>query len=154
MPRSTATQHSGICRPVAALDALVPFVAYLLLCGCGATEPYDFVPVSGQVTLDGSPLANAHVSFQPVSGQKDPGPGSSGVTDADGLYTLRAATLSKQKGAVIGKHMVTISITSADPNDDGGGGASGLPRQAGDGTLTFDVPVGGAHSADFALTSK
>jgi hypothetical protein len=123
------------------------------VCGCGGGESYEFVPVSGRVTLGGEPVANARVSFQPASGQTNPGPGSSGVTDADGRYTLQAATPAREQGALVGKHVVTIS-TASEPSDDAAGASSGLPPQAGSGSLTFDVPPGGSQAADFDLTPK
>jgi hypothetical protein len=59
--------------------------------------------VTGQVTMDGEPLANALVSFTPVEG----GAAAVGTTDASGNYSL--VSLGK-KGAVIGQH--TVSVTT------------------------------------------
>ena len=67
-----------------------PAIPLLLLVGCGQ-EPHAIAPVSGRVTLNGKPLPNAGVTFSPMpAGAKvDAGPGSAGVTDADGHYTLK-----------------------------------------------------------------
>src|SRR5262245_18422913 len=87
---------------------------WLILCsllgalGCSG-EGYKVAPVSGRVTLDGKPLAGAHVHFAPVAtkGKIDPGPTSQGKTDADGRYTLSLDT-SCRPGAVVGHHKVYI----------------------------------------------
>ena len=67
--------------------------------------------VTGTVTLDGKPLANAQVEFQPTAGA----PPSYGTTDALGRYELR---YTKEKlGAVVGGHIVRITTqtTAVDP---------------------------------------
>jgi len=126
------------------------------LCGCGGGESYDLVDVSGRVTLDGKPLADVRVGFQPDSGKADPGPGSAGVTDDDGRYTLQAVSASNKTGAVVGKHIVRMSVVSEqDSADDADASmSSGLPPKAGNGSLTFEVPVDGTDTADFDLTSE
>jgi hypothetical protein len=128
----------------------------LLLCGCGGGESYDLAPVSGQVTLDGKPLANVRVGFQPASGEAAPGPGSAGVTDADGRYTLQVVSASSKKGAVPGKHIVRMNlIAEEDSADDVDASmSSSLPPQAVNGSLTYDVPADGTDAADFDLTSN
>ena len=74
--------------------------------GCGGEK---LAPVSGVVTLDGAPLADASVTFQPVAqGGIDAGSGSYAKTDAEGRYTLRTVT-GDRRGAVVGKHVVRIS---------------------------------------------
>jgi len=51
-------------------------------CGCGS---YKLAPVSGQVTVNGKPLPNAAVIFQPKRAKTStPGPGSYGKTDDQG----------------------------------------------------------------------
>src|ERR1700724_2573379 len=78
----------------------------LVLAGCGGG--CQVAAVSGQVTMNGQPLPGAQVTFQPIgSSGEDPGPGSSGITDDQGRYTLKLLTLSKP-GAVVGKHRVMI----------------------------------------------
>src|SRR5688572_22396068 len=93
----------------------------VLSAGC-SSEPYKTAPVSGRVTLNGQPLASAAVLFQPVAteGNNNPGPGSYGVTDADGRYTL-VLVGKETKGAVVAKHKVRIAAhdeTPSDPYDD------------------------------------
>jgi hypothetical protein len=83
-----------------------PLLLVLVLAlGCGGVKRAS---VSGTVTLDGQPLPNALVSFQPVGeGQVTPGPGSTGRTDDKGKYTLQVS--GGGKGAVVGWHKVRIS---------------------------------------------
>jgi hypothetical protein len=134
----------------------VPVLAALavLSAGCGS-ESYKTARVSGRVTLNDQPLANAAVMFQPVGAGANPGPGSAGVTDADGRYTLLIIG-KKTKGAVVGKHKVRITMYQQDdPADDRPRPTKRLPaRYNGKNTeLEFDVPAGGSDSADFRLTT-
>lgn len=71
------------------------------LIGCGQSGP-KLVPVSGVVTLDGQPLSDAGILFQPIGG----GPPASGTTDASGRFTLRT---QNRPGAVLGEHRVSIT---------------------------------------------
>jgi hypothetical protein len=123
------------------------------LAGCGS-DPYKVAPVSGTVSVNGKPLANASVTFAPVAvaGTMEPGPSSAGTTDANGRYTL--ALIGKSgKGAVVGKHKVRISIREdADPSNDDPVKVQQLPmKYNAQTTLEFDVPAGGTEKADFAL---
>lgn len=93
------------------LFALLPLAA--LVIGCGQSE----VPLShveGIVLLDGQPLPNAIVEFQPEdpSGKLRP---SIGETGPDGKYKLRHT--KHRHGAVRGKHKVMITTFS--PSGDG-----------------------------------
>lgn len=123
----------------------------LLAAGCGG----NVSPVSGRVTLDGNPLPNASVIFQPTG--SDAGSGSYGKTDADGRYTLRLVSNDKA-GAVVGKHRVSITLATEGKEFDGGARAGKrgglLPKYNSETTLTFDVPRGGSDKADFPLLSR
>src|SRR5438067_9089981 len=83
-------------------------VLALAMAGC-SSEPYQIANVSGRVTVDGKPVEKVAVMFQPVAppGNMNPGPGSYGITDADGRYTLRLIGVEK-KGVVVGLHKVRI----------------------------------------------
>jgi hypothetical protein len=130
--------------------------AAVFLFGCGAGT--KIVPVSGIVTLDGKPLANAHVAFQPATsgGKSIVGVGSYGNTDADGKYTLKVAD-SDQPGAVVGKHRVEINlrVESDDRDPKTRPPPKTLPvkynRQS---ELQFEVKPGGASEANFDLKSR
>lgn len=78
----------------------------LVITGCGgapADQP-DVGTVSGVVTLDGSPLPNATVVFNPADGE---GRSSSSTTDDSGRYVL--SYTAKIFGAKVGKHKVSIT---------------------------------------------
>jgi hypothetical protein len=137
------------------LTALVLTVACT---GCNRS-PFDRVPVSGVVTLDGQPLAGGIVNFQPivVGNGVNGGPGSTARTGPDGRYTL--ATIRGEPGAVVGKHRVKIySFNAETAKRTGNGGAPERervpPRYNYHSTLTFDVPVAGTDKADFSLEAK
>lgn len=135
--------------------ALVTF----LVAGCGGPS---VAPVSGTVTLDGKPLANAAVHFQPkaTDNNLNPGPGSDAMTDDNGNYTLKVVTTG-QEGAIVGKHRVEIAkfarTREIDPNSDR---QAALPRNLvpakyNDKTeLECVVPAGGTKTANFDLKSK
>lgn len=59
-------------------------------------------PVIGTVTLDGKPLADVTVMFQPENGRA-----STGTTDAEGKYELVFTEVAK--GAKVGPHKVSFS---------------------------------------------
>ncbi len=77
--------------------------------GCGSGG--DLATVQGTVTVDGTPLANASVEFQP---QGDGGSPSYGTTDSEGNFELMF-TFSKA-GATPGKH--TVRVTPGVDEDD------------------------------------
>jgi hypothetical protein len=126
----------------------------LLIVGCGGNRP---VPVSGQVKLNGKPLANASVAFVPEKEIKGAGAGSEGKTDADGNFTLHMAQ-KDANGAFPGKYKVVISL------HEGAGEQSNAnpktPRELvpaeynAHSKLTFDVPDGGTSSANFVLQTN
>jgi len=83
-------------------------LALLLIIGCGdgATVP-PLGKVQGTVTLDGEPLPNAIVLFQPTTEKAGP---SQGITDSDGKYSL--SYLPNHPGAALAEHKVMISAQS------------------------------------------
>jgi hypothetical protein len=123
-------------------------------CGCGGGP--RTVPVSGQVKLNGQPLADAQVIFRPDSKELYPGPPSYGKTDAQGRFILRTA--DGHDGAVVGPHKVRISVPVKAPGAGADAPAANkLPaKYSGENTvLTFKVPEGGTKDADFLdLTSR
>ncbi|MHC2068209.1 carboxypeptidase-like regulatory domain-containing protein [Bremerella sp. T1] len=63
-------------------------------------------PAAGQVLLDGEPVAEATVTFQPV----DPnGKGGSAITDSNGFF--EAQTFEPADGLTEGSHLVAIRKT-------------------------------------------
>jgi hypothetical protein len=128
--------------------------------GCSSGGP-DVVPVSGTVTLNGKPLANATVAFSPIArpGEVIAGDGSAGKTDANGDYTL--TTSRGVAGAQVGRHRVRITVLTREPGTGdrrrprGGWPVKNTipPRYNGDTELTFEVIAGRPNKADFSLTS-
>jgi len=66
--------------------------------GCGAKT----AKVEGVVTLDGTPVQGAMVTFIPDNGERQ----ASGLTDADGVFQL--TTFNTGDGALPGTHKVTV----------------------------------------------
>ncbi len=139
----------------------------LLALGCGSSK--KLAPVSGVVKLDGKPLAGAAIMFEPV--ENDNGPNmqpttSGGKTDDNGAYTLESST--GDKGAIVGKHKVRISVAKVQQPQDPEGGGDGRPkprsgpamveklpaRYNSKSDLTCDVPPDGKTDANFDLKSK
>lgn len=85
----------------------------VLIVGCGSSG-VSLSTVEGVVLLDGQPLPNAIIEFQPDdrTGKVRP---SIGETGPDGKYRLRYS--KHQHGAVVGKHKVLITTFS--PSGDG-----------------------------------
>jgi len=141
--------HLGISLMVSAL---------LFLTGCGGSDEIPRAPVSGRITMDGEPLANVSVTFQPIveTGQvEDTGGGSFGKTDEEGNYSLEFVATG-ETGAVVGKHRVSISTPQPEEaqQDDAFEFEDPIPARYNTHTeLTFEVPPDGTEEADFALTS-
>lgn len=83
------------------LLVLVCFTATTWLVGCGPGNPLGRKAVSGNVTLDGSPIQNGSISFSPVDGSATT---SSGAVVINGKYTIEAAD-----GLADGKYQVRIN---------------------------------------------
>jgi len=148
---------------------VVVVAAGLLAAVAGCSSKGKFVPVTGVVTLDGQPYANALVSFMPVGGEDNPYPGrvSCGVTDDRGRFTLK--TDQGVSGAVVGKHRVHIQTLRPNPTgqvDPNHGSPDGTPRAGkpphthepippewSAGQKEFEVPSRGTDKANFDITS-
>lgn len=86
-----------------------------LLTGCGSgdeTDSYKLVPVSGNVTLDGKPLAGAKVLFTPNDGNHPNTPGVD-TTGQEGNFKLMYRGRS---GVSPGKYSVLIAKTIEPPS--------------------------------------
>ena len=88
------------------IDVYPACFVILMACfaGCGKTAP-ELAPVTGRITLDGKPLENADILFQP-DGSKPP---STGRTDANGRYEL--AYKRAVMGGRVGSNTVRITIS-------------------------------------------
>jgi hypothetical protein len=122
----------------------------LLLPGCGKSGP-KVAPVSGRVTLDKKPLANADVVFSPTEPgpNNSPAPESLGRTDAEGRFSLKMV-LDKRDGAVVGANKVRISLIERREKV-----INRVPEVYNKNTtLTFTVPPEGSTEANFDLSSE
>ena len=84
----------------------------LAIFGCQDPNMPDLGRVSGRVTLDGEPVANARLIFTPVGKQP-----CVGKTDEDGNYEMMFDT--GVRGAVVGINRVAISTMWEEHNDKG-----------------------------------
>jgi len=131
-------------------------------CGKAGPEAPPLVPVSGTVTLDGKPLANASVTFLPVagtSGARSP----YGFTGPDGRYELMYD--NEHKGSPEGSFEVVcnkwVMPDGSDFPRDSGQSPIEVARellppnysQEGMSELKATVPAGGG-TIDFELKSK
>ena len=130
----------------------------LILAGC-RNDAYQLAPVSGQVKLDGKPLSQCQIRFQPiaVSGAgMAPGPGSFAETDDQGRFTLEAINPSRP-GAVVGKHHVWLSTAKpagAMKSESGRMTAEKIPAQYRNGQIEFEVAPEGNNQVVFDLLSR
>jgi len=122
--------------------------------GCGGGGPdVSTARVSGVVTLNGTPLANASIAFQPT-GSGNPGPPSSAKTDEQGKFTLHFA--DGKEGAVVGKHKVLISTRRMAPSEANSDvevevEKEQVPSSYREAPPEFEVPKGGTENAKFEL---
>lgn len=128
--------------------ALLAFVLIVSAIGCAHNE--NLGEVTGTVTLDGEPLADAFVEFIPAS---DEGAPSYGRTDANGKYELKFSR--SESGAWLGPN--TVRITTEDVEDVDGEERfipEKVPTQYNvNSTLTADVEPG-LNTFDFDLESE
>lgn len=68
--------------------------------GCN-DQPQGFVPVAGQVLIDGQPLTKGFIRFAPEGGR-----GSLGAINSDGQFTL--GSYAADDGALVGVHKIMI----------------------------------------------
>jgi hypothetical protein len=115
----------------------------LAILGCSPSQRPPLGQVSGTVTLNGEPLANATVRFTPAG----PGRTSQGTTDAAGRYELHY--LREIPGANIDRH--TVRITTA--SEENGGRELLPPRYHSRSQLEARV-VSGTNGLDFVLRSQ
>lgn len=79
--------------------------ACTVLVGLGCSGSANLHPVSGVVTLEGKPLANTRVTFNPTDSA---GRMAFGQTDSEGQFKL--TTFNHNDGALPGQYKVTISV--------------------------------------------
>jgi hypothetical protein len=142
-------------QPLVKCRATCCVLLLLLLCGCGGARSADYsdlglVEVSGRVTLDDIPLANARVEFESPDQTC-----SYAVTDANGEY--RMMFNSEQPGCLPGEKTVRIRMSSPenaeDPDAEDASPIWIPPRYNSDSTLRADVSADN-RTFDFDLSSE
>ena len=130
------------------------------LIGCGGSgAKLSTVKVTGIVTLDGAPVADASLIFVPkTQGQ---GHSASGRTDADGRYQLTTPDGKAGAGTTPGEYRVAITKTELDsdapPSDRGAPVRNLIPTryaQASSSGLTATVKEEKVNEINFELTSN
>jgi len=129
---------------------------FLIGCGDGGLAT---VGVSGTVTYNGEPVANASITFTPkTQGVGHPG---YGTTDEKGVYLLQTSQGKADAGTTPGDYLVAIRKVEVDPNAPPP--APGYPAQTrsviptryaqtGTSELTATVENKRSNVFDFALT--
>ncbi len=82
------------------------------ICGCGeGPKVLPTEPVTGIVTLDGKPVADATVIFSPSNAQGKEVYAATATTGADGKYSLTTSFSPSvdKPGAVAGEYAVTVT---------------------------------------------
>ena len=136
--------RSRFHRGMSSLTLTTLFVATVV--GCGGDK---LVPVSGAILLEGKPLQDAYVVFEPVVG--DASQISSGKTDEAGAYVL--TDTSGNAGCRIGEHKVLLTTVPPDAMADERTPlpVDKIPPRYQSDPLRFEVPELGTENADFDL---
>ncbi|QDU50835.1 carboxypeptidase-like regulatory domain-containing protein [Gimesia panareensis] len=112
----------------------------MLLCSaCGGSDAPDLGNVTGTITLDGAPLADANVTFMPEKVRA-----SSAKTDSAGKYEL--IYIRDEKGAALGDHKVVVSKLVNEKET--------IPPNYSDETELTAVVKSGDNEINFDLSSK
>ena len=141
--------------------------ASLLLAGGGCSDGRNSARVTGKVTLNGQPVEDIYVYFQPVSDSssggpgtkaREPGAGSYGLTDAEGNFTLRFSD-TEEEGAIVGTHTVRLVDKRAEGAEDADAGVieappSRIPVEFTRRDLTFEVKADGENQANFEVAGQ
>lgn len=125
---------------------LIGLVFVLASVGCSNApqDLPDLATVTGTVTMDGEPLANASVEFVSANGQV-----ASGTTDAAGKYEL--AYVGGNKGAEIGEN--TVRITTVLDAPAGPDYKDPIPAKYNESSELKVTVEAGENTHDFALES-
>ena len=123
----------------------------LLFCiGCGE----KMVGVSGKVTLDGKPIKDCRVLFQPKVRSTER-VDASGLTDAEGRYRLTSLGEKMKRGVATGEYVVKFGWSDPYPSAENDTPANPspyrIPLEVTRDGLSFSVPEGGTDKADFTF---
>ena len=152
-PQESSRHTPCAVRSTTILLSISIFLVFFL----GCEHRTNIRPVTGKITLNGQPLADASVSFQPLVVKGDPaseGMGSYGRTNNAGEFELRLVD-TDELGAVIGTHSVRISLVQRGMGDAEISSADeALPLSVRDGSEQFTVKPEGENVVELDLKSK
>jgi hypothetical protein len=128
------------------------FVGLLLIglsiVGCGeAVKMPPLGQVKGVVTMDGQPLANAVVSFEPAKGRP-----SGATTNAEGKYEL--IYVETTRGALVGEHAVRITTYVEEGSPQAQTFKETIPKKYNLKSELKENVKAGSNKIDFNLESK
>ena len=106
--------HDGVTNVASWHVFTVARLTLMTTAGC-SRDAVEMAPVHGTVTMNGQPVGNVLVVFQPEAkpGQIEaPTRPSMATADADGHYEL--STKVEGDGAAVGKHTVSIAAASGE----------------------------------------
>lgn len=136
--------------------ACAGFLAVAITSGCGADNPLGRKAISGKITLDGKPLEQGTIAFQPLV---EKGGVSAGAVIAAGGYSIKA-----EKGLTPGKYRVRINASEGGPaaaTDQPPGPTPAQtpkslipPKYNTQSELVAEVTEAGPNQFDFDLVSK
>lgn len=145
----------GVCRAL----VLACIGGTMFAVGCGSSQ-LSYAPVSGVVTVDGKPIAGAHIVFSCDDVKVDgPKPASTATTDDSGHFAFHTLTPDKKivDGAVVGRHRVLLTTVLYDSTGD----QTRVVREELLGPeyttgekLTVDVPAEGIDDLHLDVSSK
>jgi hypothetical protein len=133
------------------------FLSFILLCavGCGT----KMVSVSGTITLDGKPIQDCRVLFQPktTSAAETLADPASGLTDQNGKYQLSPLDKKRKSGIAPGDYIVKFGWQNPNPpineTEPQPKPPYKLPEEVQMKGLPFTVPANGSANADFQFVS-
>lgn len=136
-----------LSRPTFPIAICLLIGAIASITGCNSNSGMS--PVSGKVTLDGKPYANAQVRFVPESGRP-----SIGMTNEEGVYRL--VYIRDTLGAAPGEYRVDITTVYQSSSDSGGGKEppEKIPPKYNVRTELKKTVEPGANVIDFELVTK
>ena len=132
-----------------------------VISGCGGSSAWESFPVTGDVTLDNQPLADADVSFLPVDGSPTT-QGGQATTDAEGRFSVGMMLdqgRKRQPGLPIGTYHVTVvkmvapggAVSLDKPPQNALPAHYGQPQSS---ELQAQVSADGANEFHFKLSKK
>ncbi|MBA3483719.1 MAG: hypothetical protein H0T51_18070, partial [Pirellulales bacterium] len=87
--------------------------AVLLIAGCSSKSGLDTVPIKGEVTYNGKPLADGTVVYLPAEGSG--GRQATGPIQSDGTFSL--TTQSAADGAMKGSYQIAVYAYKPHPGE-------------------------------------